>query len=123
VKSTQTTDRRTPRASTSTACPLLRSSFGYARTASRIGKQFLQAGEGPKVAPHSPPYPCIRFNVFDVDKRDLCNAIVAKLEGSELLMEVKDEAWGAPMFVAFLSGPVDLLRCVADFVEADWILL
>lgn len=103
--------------------PELAEFLGYARTTSRIGKQFLQVGEGSKPAPHSPAYPCIRFNVFDLDKRTLCDAASANLDGLELSLSTRDEPWDMPMFVAFLAGPVDLLRYAAEFVDADWVFV
>jgi nucleoside phosphorylase len=60
----------------------------------------------------------------DLGQRTLCEAVSQKLQGTDLFLTMQSEPdWGEPMFVAFLAGPEDILRVVADFVDAHWIIV
>lgn len=100
--------------------------LSWAKNTSHIGKQFLRMGEATAttVAVGAPPYPYIRFNIFDLGQRELCDTVSRKLHETELSFVIQSEAdWGEPMFVAFLTGPEDVLWLVADFVDAHWIIV
>ena len=99
--------------------PTLSSLLGKLRSMRRNWKVFVRRESAGQVSPNSPPYPHLAFQA-DLQMRMMLDQITGELAGGELSLTTRDHEGPPPSVLGFLAGSEDLLRYIAEFVEAHW---